>query len=291
MTPTIEANASSLKLSYLRFIADSSPGLLLLFGLLVAETNGWLPFALTPKEAAPRTFAAILAFLLATPIGLMINGIGHVLLGSIQTYVVRRCLTSRVWPIANTHEGLRVRRWTKYFGIQERDWPRIADEVDDLLDTFAPHLSAKIDHVRALKRFCRSLALLALATIFVLAGRHGAIAAGVLLGTLIIGVVLNARDGSARTAALVVCSAETVLIGCWPDHVLAASALFAVAVAAICFAGFFEFHQYAYVMLLLYQLLVTREKKGAKLSAETVRAGLLEIVRSLNPSIAPAPVT
>jgi hypothetical protein len=108
MTPTIEANASSLKLSYLRFIADSRPGLLLLFGLLVAETNGWLPFALTPKEAALRTFAAILAFLLATPIGLIINGIGHVLLGSIQTYVVRRCLTSRVWPIANTHEGLRV---------------------------------------------------------------------------------------------------------------------------------------------------------------------------------------
>lgn len=270
MTPTIEATQNSLKLSYLRFISDSAPGLLLVLGILVLDRNGQLPIPIIPRDDTLKTLVAVVVFLLVTPIGLMINGVSHFLLGGLQHWIAGRCITSAVWPIANTHDILRVKLWRPYFGVNG-NWPQIAYEIDDLLETYLPHLAAVLDHVRALKKFFRSFGLLAAAAISAAAGWAGAIAAGLLLLALVVALFLREKKYQWGNGILVVVAAGFATCGCGRERIVAAVCLFAIAVAAVLFAGFIEFYQYGSMMLFLYQLFVRNDVPRFELSAETVR--------------------
>lgn len=281
MTPTIEATQNSLKLSYLRFISDSAPGLLLVLGILLLDQNVKLPIIIVPSDGALKAVAAVIVFLLATPLGLMINGISHFMIGGMQHWIAGRCLSSYAWPIANTHDILLVSRWKTYFDVTDDTWPGVAYEIDDLFETYMPHLAAVLDHIRALKKFCRSFALLLLTAILVVAGAAGVAAAVFLVMAILVALLPKTKK---YHLLFILIAAGVTFYGCWPDHIALAGNLFAAAIAAALFAGLVEFYQYGSVMLFLYQLFSKSDEPGVKLSAESVRERLQKVGADLRAS-------
>ncbi|HJQ11791.1 MAG TPA: hypothetical protein VJ840_12260 [Gemmatimonadaceae bacterium] len=107
--------------------------------------------------------------------------------------------------------------WRVYFDAKPEMWPDIAYEIDDLFDTFVPHLAAALDHVRALKKSCRSVALLALVAIFVAAGKGRAMAAAVLVILLMLGLLVSARSHFLIVVLGIVSGVGISIYGCCPD--------------------------------------------------------------------------
>src|SRR6185295_10625620 len=104
MSQSFELTKEGIKLSYLRFLSDSAGGFVLLVLLGLAYSRG-LPLPLLgdswldmipkePKELSTgfrtefRVFFLVLTFLIATPLGLMLNGISFFLLGTLSARFV-----------------------------------------------------------------------------------------------------------------------------------------------------------------------------------------------------------
>lgn len=258
---TIEASGNALKLSYLRFVSDSAPGLILVLVLGAMHINGLLPFAVFPNDPSFKTFAAVTVLLLATPLGLLINGVGYFLLGGIQQYIDRMCFHGNWWPLKDSRTDLLVDQWTEYFGVRDHDWPRVVCEIAGLIETFVPELTSFLEPVRALKRFCRSLSFLTLGSMFAAAGKLGGVAAGVLFLGFTIRVVASGRRSTwprAMGGVIVGLGFVIACFGCSERSTALAVGLVLTAWTLIVLAGMVEFHQRALTMQLFYQLLMKR---------------------------------
>jgi hypothetical protein len=55
--------------------------------------------------------------------------------------------------------------WSRCFRVGDDEWPLVGETVDELLQIYVPELAEALDHVRALKKFLRSVALLAVAAL------------------------------------------------------------------------------------------------------------------------------
>jgi hypothetical protein len=162
--PSFEASSSGLKLSYLRFVSDSAPGfaLLLLLGFFWQDSLWWA------QHREFKVLFAALSFFLATPVGLAINAVSYFLLGQIQTQINRICFLSRGWPVRDTRRSLMLEETTAHFGFTANDWAERNDVYGELVESYRPDLSFRIEHLRGLKRFARSIALLSLICFFCL---------------------------------------------------------------------------------------------------------------------------
>lgn len=164
MATNIEASGNTLKISYLRFISDAAPGLVLILAAIVMHSNGMPVVGLVGTGQELKTLAAVVALLLAVPFGLVVNGLSYVLLGGIQTWVDQLCFRARGWPLDDSHRSLLTADWSRCFEVQGGEqWPVVAEVVDELLLIYDARLAEALDHVRALKKFLRSMAFLALA--------------------------------------------------------------------------------------------------------------------------------
>src|SRR5476649_2540764 len=105
MASSIEASGSTLKISYLRFISDAAPGLLLIVIAIVLHSHGVSALTLPGVGKEVKALLAVVALLLAVPVGLVLNGVSHVMLGAVQTWVNRQCFRIRRWPIHDTHRS------------------------------------------------------------------------------------------------------------------------------------------------------------------------------------------
>jgi hypothetical protein len=280
MTNTIEATANSIKLSYLRFVSDSAPGLLLVLALAVLDSHGLLAVRIIPHDATDKAIGAIAVVLLATPIGLLINGAGHFLLGDLQRWIDRQCFAVRGWPIKDTRQTLLIDKWEVFFDVQPGDWPRVAHEVDELLDTLVPHLAASLDHVRALKKFCRSIAFLAAVTAFVVIGDWGAVTAAGLIGGMAILSITSSGRWRKGGIAIVGVSLLAVFILCGIKSLPVTVALLLSGAGFLLLAGLVDFYQHGMTMLFVYQLLVF-DGGSFKITPAEVRKRLTLFIRSL----------
>jgi len=161
--PNIEASSSGLKLSYLRFISDSAPGFAILLIIGFAFNGNPLPWA---KDKEFKVLFAALAFLLATPVGLLINAVSYFFLGHVQTAINRICFLSRCWPIRDTRRSLMLSETTDHFGFTVNDWAERNDVYGELVATYRPDLTVRIEHLRGLKRFSRGISFLSFVWFF-----------------------------------------------------------------------------------------------------------------------------
>jgi len=162
MSTNIEAGGGTLKISYLRFISDAAPGLLLIVVITLLHSHGLPCLAVPGLGKELKALLAVAALLLAVPVGLVVNGASHLLLGSIQTWMNRRCFRIRSWTMSDTHRSSLTTEWSRCFAVEEGNWPAIAETMDELLLIHVPQVAEPLDHVRALKKLLRSMALLAL---------------------------------------------------------------------------------------------------------------------------------
>lgn len=162
MAASIEAGGSMLKISYLRFISDAAPGLVVIFVAIILHDRGVFSVFQCGMGKEAKALLAVVAILLAVPVGLVVNGASHLVLGPIQTRVNQLCFRVRSWPIHDTHRSSLTDAWSRCFSVKRERWPLVAETVDELLLVYAPDVAEALDHVRALKKFLRSTAFLAL---------------------------------------------------------------------------------------------------------------------------------
>ncbi len=179
---SIEASSSGLKLSYLRFISDSAPGFAILLLLGFVWPKSATPWWLEHKEF--KVLFAALSFFLATPVGLVINAVSYFLLGHIQTEINRICFRSRGWPVRDMQRSLMLKETTDHFRFTADDWAERTDVYGELVESYRPDLSFRIEHLRGLKRFARAIAFLSFFCFFCLKPQWG-------LTIVIVAIVLH----------------------------------------------------------------------------------------------------
>jgi len=162
MAASIETSGNTLKMSYLRFISDAAPGLVVILTAVVLQDRGVFQAFQSGMGKEFKALLAVVALLLSVPIGLAVNGLSHLVLGSLQTLVNQICFSVRFWPIGDTHRSSLTDEWSRCFSVGKVQWPLFAETVDELLLIYAPEAAEALDHVRALKKFLRSVAFLAL---------------------------------------------------------------------------------------------------------------------------------
>jgi hypothetical protein len=154
----IEVSSSGLKLSYLRFISDSAPGFVVLLLVGFSWQHDPRPSWMQAKEVS--VVLAALLFFLATPVGLTINAVSHFVIGHIQTEINRICFLSNHWPLSDSRRSMMVKETTDHFGFTADDWPERNDGYGDLVETYRPDIALRIEHLRGLKRFARSMSFI-----------------------------------------------------------------------------------------------------------------------------------
>jgi hypothetical protein len=162
----IEATSSGLKLSYVRFISDSAPGFVVLLLIIFGEGQRSQPWWAYHKEL--KVLVATVSFLLATPVGLALNAISYFLLGHIQSQINRICFLSRRWPVRDTRRSFMVEESRAHFDFNADDWAERNDVYGELLETYRPDLAFRIEPLRGLKRFSRSISVLSFVCFFYL---------------------------------------------------------------------------------------------------------------------------
>jgi hypothetical protein len=164
---SIEASSRGVKLSYLRFISDSAPGfvVLLILGYVWRDCPN-PPWWVIHKEF--RILFGVLSLLLATPLGLLINAVSYFLLGHIQTQINRICFLSESWPLLDARRSLMVNESIGHFGFTADNWEESNQMYGEIVESYRPDLSFRIEHLRGLKRFARSISFLSFIYFFCL---------------------------------------------------------------------------------------------------------------------------
>lgn len=211
MSQDLEITPQGIKLSYLRFLSDSAAGYVLLMLVGMVYRLG-LPFPFLGSISSVqltnegRIFFFVLLFLLATPLGLALNALSWFLLGTINVWLLRLWLflpRAASFLVISTRRSLHSENVVRFFGLKE-DKGRSnrlyeqASYYESLLSLYSPLLYDQLEHKRGLRRFIRSLALLALfATLYcflTLHDRRLGILSGSIFGFLVVFVSLLEYD-------------------------------------------------------------------------------------------------
>jgi hypothetical protein len=177
MPETIEISRSGIKFSYLRFISDSTPGYVIVILLFIAYSHNaplpligcsWLsPVNEVSTEA--RVFVFLLLFIVATPLGLLLNALGWFFFGFITTNAVELCDRYRwLFKFSGTNRSFCPTGNNDHFNMGSIENDRIGDLyprsefLHKFLRIYAPRAVEGMDHVRGLNVLFRSLALISL---------------------------------------------------------------------------------------------------------------------------------
>lgn len=179
--PEIQVSKDGLKLSYQRYMADSAAGFVVILGVMFLVGRG-IPLPVFGHSL--ETFRALsghaplfiflIIFLLATPIGLLLNGIGWFLLGWCKAPFIKFLFSlPRRWYniLFSTKEAFYYTKLIEFFQIDEeqkinnRSIYEVSELHEDYLNIFFSE-SIRLEHVAGLRRFTRSLACLSFFSIF-----------------------------------------------------------------------------------------------------------------------------
>ena len=180
MSQSVEITKDGMKLSYLRFLSDSAPGylMIILCGAVILFRlpmpffgTSWLHALPNQLSNEAQIFFLILLFLLATPIGLMLNALGWFLLGALPISMLRFWFwlpRPAAFPLLGTKRSLCWKDTIKFFELEaagKHAFARFYEQAnlyEALLGIYFPAVFDQLNHKRGLRRFCRSCAVLAL---------------------------------------------------------------------------------------------------------------------------------
>jgi hypothetical protein len=179
--PEIEISKDGLKLSYQRYLADSAAGFVVILAVLFVVSMGYpLPFfghsleSLMKLSDNVKVFIFLLLFLLAMPLGLLINGVSWFLFGWCQIYLIKiwfRFPEQWYSPFFPTKTAFQYTELAKFFQIndqyeiQGKSIYELSELFEDYLSLFSPE-KIRSEHVNGLSHFFRSLAFLLFFSLF-----------------------------------------------------------------------------------------------------------------------------
>lgn len=180
MSKDLELTQQGVRLSYLRFLSDSAPGFVLLLLLAAVYSlrlplpffgTSWLNWYPTQLSNQARIFILVLLFLLSTPVGLAVNALGSFVLGPVPIWLVRLWQSlprSASFPLISTRLSLHADQLIEFYKLKDADGDvtkqiyKQANFYETLLAVYFPTYHELTEHKRGLRRFIRSLAVLAL---------------------------------------------------------------------------------------------------------------------------------
>ena len=151
MGQSFEVTREGVKLSYLRFLSDSAAGyiLLLLFGVAYREClplpivgYSWLSLVPSQMSTELKVLLLMISFLMATPLGLGLNGISWFLLGPFPVWMLElwglqpaKRLSKALFLIpslliAGTRRSYQVNAVTRFFRLETSHFRQEGDAFD-----------------------------------------------------------------------------------------------------------------------------------------------------------------
>ena len=180
--PEIQISKDGLKLSYQRYMADSAAGFVVILATVLAITKGIpLPIfghsleGIAKLSSQAQLFIFLVSFLLATPIGLLVNALSWFLIGWSRIYLFKlwfRLPENGYNPLFPTKIAFHHDNLSEFFRINDHVDinKKSIYEISALYGKFMALFfqdSIKIeDHVTGLARFVRNLACLSFLSIF-----------------------------------------------------------------------------------------------------------------------------
>jgi hypothetical protein len=180
MGQTFEVTKEGIKLSYVRFLSDSAAGyiLLLLFGVAFSLRlpmpfwgMAWLNIIPGHLGTEDKVFLFFISLLIATPLGLTLNGISWFLLGALHVWLLRfwEWLPTRAsFLVLGTRRSYQVDKTAQFLHLHSSPPSEPiyeqANYYEQILSIYFPTYYDQLEPVRGLRLFIRSLSLLALVT-------------------------------------------------------------------------------------------------------------------------------
>ncbi len=178
----IEISPKGLKSSYLRFVADGVPGYVMVLLALAAYYNkvpmplignGWVGMVPQNLGSEAKIFAFFLVFILATPIGLVINSLGWYFLAVFHIKALAICFMLPrwlSWPLLSTRRAFLAESVFDFFSISANGGFSVAAYrlyelarfYEEMLRFFVPNFHSILGPTKALKRLFRSFSVIAL---------------------------------------------------------------------------------------------------------------------------------
>jgi hypothetical protein len=177
-----------LTLPYLRFVSDSAVGFFVLLLSILSyrlslSTFGIDVLRLANLSVETKVFFFLLLFILATPLGLFLNGLSWFILGCPQSFISKLLFKNNgTWFqffIGKTKAVCHFDRVLDFFDIQETAYANShrADKrenlyyfsyyLEQMFNMYFPGFLSPYDHVKALSRLSRSISLLILGAIVI----------------------------------------------------------------------------------------------------------------------------
>lgn len=162
----IEVSKDSIKLSYRRYLSDSSAGFILLLSLIWIFFREFKDIAKAlPSEVL--LFAGLMLFLLATPVGMLINVLSWFTLEGRQEAIERRIVSGKFWlpewltpTLQYLKEEYLFEECKTLFGLNERNWRSSYEKLRTAVEVRYPGVIAATEPIRGFTIFLRNIVLL-----------------------------------------------------------------------------------------------------------------------------------
>jgi hypothetical protein len=162
----IELSKDGIKFPYRRYLSDSTPGFILILLLIGAHYNNKLVFLseFLPKSAMSevKIFVLLLLFLLATPVGVIINVIGWSFLEVPQKWLEKILYKKGILKLFKKEYDLEGCK--KRFGINDDNWFEKIRTLETALVKDFPDKSDGIEALRGITILLRNLSLMSAIT-------------------------------------------------------------------------------------------------------------------------------
>ncbi|CAK8723262.1 hypothetical protein GCAAIG_12995 [Candidatus Electronema halotolerans] len=178
--PEIQISKDGLRLSYQRYLADSAAGFLVILIVLLALNKGVpLPFlghsleSLTTLSKDTKVFVFLITFLLATPLGLTINGLSWFFLGWCKLYSIDIWLKSPEKyfnPFFPTKKSFRYKKLVTFFFNNNQ----LSGKIYEVSEQYQDYLSIffkdriRLEHVTGLSQFARNVSFISVCYVFII---------------------------------------------------------------------------------------------------------------------------
>jgi len=166
---SIELSKDGIKFSYRRYLSDSTPGFILILLLLAAyyhhggsAAERVSPTFLNhrPLPDGVKVFVLLLLFLLATPVGVIINVIGWLALEVPQKWLEEKIVKGDFCLMKPFKEEYDLEGATKRLHIGKNQWHEKVRKLETALGKDFPDKSDRIEAIRGIAILLRNLAFM-----------------------------------------------------------------------------------------------------------------------------------